>query len=108
MTQTAATPSSVTLSVRAADYSVEVAATAPCWVSASTPQSFSPVFGRTLLAGQTADIPSANGQLTVNLGSSFVLMVVKINGKPAPGWFFKPPIAPFVLNFTSTTSGTSS
>jgi len=107
VTQTSITNAGASISVRAAQFSVEVAASQPCWVSASTPQSFSPIFGKTLQAGDTALIDSANGQLTVNVGSSFVLMVVKINGKTAPGWLFKPPNAPFVLNFTSATASGS-
>jgi cytoskeletal protein RodZ len=102
VTQTSIGNGSAAISVRATNYSVEVAATGACWVSASTPQSFSPVFEQTLQSGQTHVINSANGQLTVNLGSSFALLAVQINGKAVGGWLFKPPSAPFVLNFTSS------
>ena len=92
------------ISVRAASFTVEVAASGACWVRASTPQSFAPIYQQTLQAGQSASLQSADGQLTVNLGSSYALLAVEINGKAAPGWLFKPPAAPFVLNFSSTTS----
>jgi len=98
---------SAAISVDAAEYSVVVAVSGPgasCWVSADTPQSFAPVYNQTLSAGQSTTIASADGQLTLHLGSSAVLLAVKIGGRTAQGWLFKPPTAPFVLNFTAAAS----
>jgi hypothetical protein len=105
VTQTVSSTGSATISVRATNYSVVVAAWARCWTVVSSPQSFSPVFQGILQGGQVKVFNSNNGQLTVNLGASLVTMEVRINGKTVPGWVFKPKSAPFVLNFTSNTSG---
>lgn len=96
---------SAAISVDAAEYSVVVAVNGgpgtSCWVLANTPQSFAPVYEQTLSSGQSTTISSADGQLTLHLGSSNVLVAVKIGGKTAQGSLFKPPTAPFILNFTS-------
>lgn len=95
---------SATVSVRASNYSVVVAAWAPCWTEVHTPQSFSPVFGATLQAGEVKVFNPANGQLTLNMGASLVTVQVRINGKTVPKWLFKPASSPFTLNFNSTTT----
>lgn len=104
VTQTGSGTGSATISVRASNYSVVVAAWARCWTVVNSPQSFSPVFQGILQGGEVKVFNSSNGQLTVNLGASLVTMEVRINGKTVPGWVFKPNSAPFVLNFTSNTS----
>jgi hypothetical protein len=95
---------SATVSVRASNYSVVVAAWAPCWTEVRTPQSFSPVFAATLQTGEVKVFDPANGQLTLNMGASLVAVQVRINGKTVPKWLFKPPSSPFTLNFDSTSS----
>jgi hypothetical protein len=102
VTQTSADASSASIAVRAASYSVLVAASQRCWVQVDTPQSYSPAYDQVLQAGQSQTFPASNGQMTVHLGSTYALVDVQVNGKTAPGWLFKPPAAPFVLNFTST------
>ena len=104
VTQTSISAAGAAVSVRAANFSVEIAATGKCWVRAITPQTFAPVLDQTLQSGQSATVSSSNGQLTIDLGSSYALLAVKINGKTATGWLFKPPSAPFVLNFSSAAS----
>jgi Helix-turn-helix domain len=99
-------PGSAAVSVQAGTFSVVVLAWARCWIQVETPQSFTPVFNSVLNAGQVQTFTSAEGQLTLNLGASLVTVQVKVGGKTAPGWTFKPTNAPFVVNFTSTT-GTS-
>jgi hypothetical protein len=94
---------SATVSVRASSYSVVILAWARCWVQVETPQSFTPVFNSVLNAGQVQTFASSEGQLTLNLGASPVTVQVKVGGKTAPGWVFKPSNAPFVVNFASTT-----
>ena len=105
VSQTDSGPGVSAVTVRAADFAVVVAASQPCWVSASTPQSFQPIFQGTLQSGQTTTLDSANGQLTVQLGARQVALAVKIGGKLVPGWLFQPSSAPYTLNFTSASSG---
>jgi hypothetical protein len=95
---------SATVAVRASNYSVVVAAWAPCWTVVHTPQSFSPVFAATLQGGQVKEFNPANGQLTVSMSASLVTVQVRIGGKTVPKWLFKPTSVPFTLNFNSTTT----
>ncbi len=97
-------PGAASVSVRASEFSIVVSASQPCWVSASTPQSFQPIFQGVLQSGQTTTLASANGQLTVMLGASNVALAAKVNNRLVPGWLFKPSSAPFTLNFSSVTS----
>jgi cytoskeletal protein RodZ len=94
---------SATVAVRASNYSVVVAAWAPCWTEVHTPQSFSPVFAATLQGGQVKVFNPSDGQLTVSMSASLVTVQVRINGKTVPKWLFKPTSVPFTLNFDSTT-----
>lgn len=95
---------SATVSVRAANYTVVVAAWAPCWTVVHSPASFSPIFAATLPAGEVKDFNPSNGQLSVSMSASLVTVQVKINGKTVPKWLFKPTTVPFTLNFNSTNS----
>ncbi len=95
---------SATVSVRSSNYSVVVAAWAPCWIEVHTPQSFSPVFAATLQAGEVKVFDPANGQLTLSMSASLVTVQVRINGKTVPKWLFKPTTVPFTLNFNATSS----
>jgi len=92
---------SASVSVRASNYTVVVAAWAPCWTVVHTPQSFSPVFAATLQGGQVKEFNPANGQLTLSMSASLVTVQVKVNGKTVPKWLFKPSSVPFTLNFNS-------
>jgi len=93
---------SATVSVQSSNYSVVVAAWAPCWIEVHTPQSFSAVFAATLPAGEVKVFNPANGQLTLSMSASLVTVQVRINGKTVPKWLFKPTTVPFTLNFNST------
>ncbi len=55
-------------------------------------------------AGATQAFPAVQGQLTVQLGASHVVVQVQIAGKTVPGWQFTPSAVPFTLNFASTSS----
>jgi len=101
ITQTSSGPGSAAITVRAAQYAVVVGAWQPCWVQAESPQSFTPLFNQTLATGQSHTFDSADGQLTLHLGASFVTIEVEIANKVVPGWTFRPSSAPFVINFTS-------
>ena len=101
VTQTDAGLGSFAVSVRAANYSVEVAAWGRCWTVVHTPQSFSPVFAATLPAGQVKLFDAVDGQMTVSMSALLVTVQVKIDGKAVKGWVFKPSTVPSVLNFNS-------
>jgi hypothetical protein len=104
VSSTQTNPGSISVSVRASSYAVVVTAIQPCWVWVTTPQSIPPVFGATLLAGQSHSFNSANGQLSVQLGASQVTVQVKIAGRIVPGWTLRPSSAPSVLTFASLTN----
>ena len=96
---------SATVSVRASNYSVVVAAWAPCWTVVHTPQSFSPVFAATLQAGQVKVFnPVGRPAHREHERRALVTVQVRINGKTVPKWLFKPTTVPFTLNFNSTST----
>ncbi len=95
---------SANVSVQASNYTVVVAAWAPCWTVVHSPQSFSPIFAATLQSGQIKEFNPTDGQLTVSMSASLVTVQVKINGKTVPGWLFKPTSVPFLLNFSSAST----
>ena len=97
---------SATVSVQASNYSVVVAAWAPCWTVVHSPQSFSPIFAATLQGGQVKVFDPTDGQLSVSMSASLVTVQVRVNGKNVPGWLFKPTSVPYLLNFSSSTSST--
>ena len=101
---TLTTSGSANVTVQAASYSVVVSASAPCWTVVNTPQSFKPVFNAELGAGQADTFNAADGQLTVNVGASGVTLQVRIGGRLVPTWVFRPPTAPFVLNFNTSSA----
>ena len=104
VTETLTTTGSATVTVQAASYSVVVSASAPCWTVVNTPQSFKPVFNAELGAGQVDTFDSADGQLTVTVDASGVTLQVRIAGRVVPTWVFRPPSAPFVLNFNTSSA----
>ena len=106
VTTTQSGPTSANVVVRAGSYSVVVLAWARCWVSVTTPQSFTPVYNNVLNAGQVQTFSSSEGQLTLNLGASLVTVQVKVGNKTEP-WLFRPASAPFVLNLASASSSSA-
>ncbi len=104
VSMTATGSGSANVSVQASNYSVVVAAWAPCWTVVHSPQSFSPIFASTLQGGQVKVFDPTDGQLSVSMSASLVTVQVRINGKTVPGWLFKPTSVPFVLNFSSASS----
>ncbi|HUO47728.1 MAG TPA: hypothetical protein VMU09_02745, partial [Acidimicrobiales bacterium] len=95
-------PTGTTVTVRAQSYTVLVQAIAPCWVMATTPQSATPAFNATMAPGTSQVLTPVNGQLTVELGASGVLVSVKVGAKSVPGWSYAPTSAPVTLVFTNT------
>ncbi len=95
---------SASVNVQASNYSVVVAAWAPCWTVVHSPQSFSPVFAATLAGGQVKNFVPANGQLSVSMSAALVTVQVKVGNKIVPGFLFKPTSVPFTLDFASTST----
>ena len=96
---TGANSSSVT--IQANDFSVLVTTSGDCWVQATVPSNFNPVFSGILSAGSSKSIPSSDGLLTVQFGSSHADVVVEVNGKTVAGWSFSPTDVPYVLTFAT-------
>jgi Helix-turn-helix domain len=94
-------PVSSTVTVRASNFRVVVAALQRCWVYVITPQAATPIYQGVLQGGQVQTFDSANGQLSIQLGASQVALAVKVHDKLVPGWLFKPQSAPYTLNFAS-------
>ncbi len=74
---TATGTASATVSVQASNYSVVVAAWAPCWTVVHSPQSFSPIFAATLQGGQVKVFDPTDGQLSVSMSASLVTVQVR-------------------------------
>jgi len=93
---------SIPVTVRAAQYTVLVQASARCWVQASVPNNPVPVLNTVLDAGTNQVVNPVNGQLTLQLGASGVTVVVQVAGKTVRGWSYTPTAAPITLAFTTT------
>lgn len=91
---------SATVTVHAARYAVVVAALAPVWVEAATPQN-PMVFAQVMQAGDRQVFDPAAGRLSLQFGGSFALVQVQIDGKTVPGWFYRPTTVPFTLQFVA-------
>lgn len=101
---TATGPLSATVSVRFPVFAVTVVTQAPCWIHVTSPTSFAPVFSATVPAGTTKTFTSGKGQLSVELGASHATVTVQVFGKTVPGWSLTPNSAPYVVNFSSSTT----
>jgi hypothetical protein len=97
-------PLAEAVQVRSPVFAVVVVTQAPCWIHVTSPTSFAPVFSATVPAGTTKTFTSGNGHLSVELGASHVTVTVQVLGKTIPGWSLSPSSAPYVVNFSSTTS----
>ncbi|HTT86320.1 MAG TPA: RodZ domain-containing protein [Acidimicrobiales bacterium] len=97
-------PGRATVSVHATAFTVVVATQAPCWIQVTTTPGAVPLFSATVPAGTTKTFASADGQLTVELGASHVLLSARVGGRSVKGWYFGPPSAPYTVNFRSATS----
>jgi hypothetical protein len=93
---------SATVSVRAAQFSVVVVPTAPCWVQVTASSSIPPVFAGILQPGDEKVFDAVGGQLSMQIGAGGVTIQVQVHGQTVPGWSFRPSVAPSILNFAST------
>ena len=94
-------PTAATVAVRATVYAVVVTTQAPCWIQATSPASFAPLFSSTVPAGTTKTFTSTDGQLTVELGASHATVTTQIFTKTIPGWSLTPSAAPYIITFRS-------
>ena len=95
-------PTSGSVTVSSAQYTVTVSAQAPCWVQVTTPGATAPLFGAVMQPGSQQTFHPANGQLAMNLGASKVTLAVLVGSAHTPSWHWSPTSAPFQLSFTST------
>jgi hypothetical protein len=96
-------PLATAVTVHSPGFEVVVATQQACWIHVTDPSGKVPVFSATVPAGTTKIFTSVNGQLSVELGASRVLVAVQILGKTVPRWLFAPSAVPYVLTFHSVT-----
>jgi cytoskeletal protein RodZ len=94
-------PLAAAVTVPATSFSVLVDTSGPCWVQATVPTAFNPLFSETLPAGVSKVFPAADGLVTVQLGSTHASLAVEVNGKVLPTWTFIPTRAPFTVTFST-------
>ncbi|HVC70996.1 MAG TPA: RodZ domain-containing protein [Acidimicrobiales bacterium] len=97
-------PRAATVTVRSPAFQVVVATQGPCWIQVTSPASATPVFSSTVPAGTTKIFTSSQGQLSLELGASRVLVAVQILGKTVPGWVLAPSSVPYIATFRSASS----
>ena len=79
-------------------FDVVVATSGPCWVQVTSSSSAVPLVSGVQQAGQVLSYP-AQGAMTVEVGSSAVIVGVKIKGKNA--FTNVPTVVPFTYTFTA-------
>ena len=89
-----------TYTVAAGQFTVSLATSGECWVQVTSPASIAPLLEGVLQGGQVRTFPS-DGSLTVQVGSSAVVVGVSIGGKNV--FLTTPKVAPFTYTFESPT-----
>jgi hypothetical protein len=84
-------------SVNTHKFTVVIAVSGPCWVQVTSAASPAPLVSGVQDAGKTLSYP-ANGAMTVQVGSSAVIVAVNVKGKTA--FYDKPRATPFTYIFT--------
>ncbi len=92
-------PSGASYTVATSHYDVVVATSGPCWVQITSSSAAVPLVSGVQQAGKVLSIP-ADGTMTVEVGSSAVLIGVTIKGKSA--FTAVPQAIPYTYTFTST------
>ncbi|MHB8439983.1 MAG: RodZ domain-containing protein [Acidimicrobiales bacterium] len=95
-------PTSDAVSVRATQFSVVVETAARSWVQVSTSSGVAPTFAGMMQAGDVRVFDAVGGKLSMQIGAGGVTLRVRVGGQIVPGWSFRPPVAPLMLNFAST------
>lgn len=91
---------SATYTVAAAHYTVTVGTSGPCWVKVTSSNSPIPLAAAVEPPGKVLTFPN-NGTISVQIGSSAVLVGVTIHGKAA--FLNAPKVAPFTYTFVPAT-----
>jgi hypothetical protein len=94
LTSTTGQASSYTVNTR--KFVVSLAISGPCWVQVTSSNSTSPLIVGVQPAGKTLDFP-ANGTMTVQVGSSAVVVVVTVKKKAV--FLDRPRSTPFTYTF---------
>jgi hypothetical protein len=94
---TGTTPSSAAFSVATRKFTVVVATSGPCWVQVTSSSSPAPLVSGVQQASKVLEFP-AKGTMTVEVGSSAVLVGITIRGKNA--FTDAPKTVPFTYTFT--------
>jgi hypothetical protein len=97
---TGSTSSSADYTVATTKFTVVVATSGPCWVQVTSSSSPVPLVSGVQPAAKVLTYPAV-GTMTVEIGSSAVLVGVTIKGKSA--FTDAPKAAPFTYTFTPTT-----
>jgi hypothetical protein len=84
--------------VNAQQFTLGIATSAPCWVQVTTPASITPLLEGTQSSG-TIQSFKADKSITLQVGSSAVVIGIYINGKSV--FFTTPKSTPFTYTFTS-------
>jgi hypothetical protein len=96
--QTGTTAQSATYAVGSSDYDVVVAATGRCWIQVTSSTSSTPLVSGVQDAGKVLKF-RAEGAMTVQVGSSSVLVGVTVNNKTV--FYTQPKVVPYTYTFTS-------
>ncbi|MGD0881711.1 MAG: helix-turn-helix transcriptional regulator [Acidimicrobiales bacterium] len=91
-----ATPSSATYTVATSKFKVVVATSGPCWVQVTSSSSPDPLLSGVEPGGKVLAYP-ADGVMTVEVGSTAVLVGITIKGKTA--FTATPKVIPFTYTF---------
>jgi hypothetical protein len=95
---TGTTDTSASYTVATSNFNVVVATSGPCWVQVTSSSSAVPLVSGVQQAGQVLTYP-AKGTMTVEVGSSAVIVGIKIRGKSA--FTDVPKVVPFTYTFAA-------
>jgi cytoskeletal protein RodZ len=97
--ETSSTTQSANLAVSASKFDTVIATSGPCWIQVTSSTSSTPLIVGVQPAGKNLSFPS-KGTMTVQVGSSAVIVGITIDGKGA--YLNKPTTTPFTYTFSSS------
>jgi hypothetical protein len=99
VTQSPTLDGSTTIAVNSPEFQVVITASGPVWIQVTSGLWH---FVGLLQTGESHVAESADGKVSVVLGSLQVKVAVQIESRAVPIWTYSPPRAPITLNFAST------
>ena len=99
---TGSTGSTSNYTVNTKSFAVDITTTGPCWVQVTSSQSTEPLIVGVQPAGKRLTFP-AQGVMTVQVGSSAVVVGISIKGKVV--FYNAPHVTPYTYVFTPNVSG---